>query len=193
MNSWQIPRPGASQVAVRVKTLRASAGDGGVHPWVRKMPWRRAQRSTPVFLPGKFHGQKSLSGFSPVGRKELGMTEVTLTRAPHSWPFLCFIPFLNFPSCLLSSAPFSPPFPAALHLFKRFLSSPSHFLFLFFLALSPLSISPLTTSEDLLLLALRAREFRALCFVLDGPRRFRGSQCFLPGKGASFQGGQRAH
>ena len=103
MNSWQIPCPGASQVAVRVKTLRASAGDGGVHPWVRKMPWRRAQRSTPVFLPGKFHGQKSLSGFSPVGRKELGMTEVTLTRAPHSWPFLCFIPFLTFllASCLL--------------------------------------------------------------------------------------------
>ena len=25
-------------------------------PWVRKIPWRRAWQSTPVFLPGKFHG-----------------------------------------------------------------------------------------------------------------------------------------
>ena len=107
MNSWQIPRPGASQAAIQVKTLHASQCRRqkrcGFHPWVGKIPWRRAQRSTPVFLPGKFHGQKSLSGFSPVGRKELGMTEVTLTRVPHSWPFLCFIPFLTFllASCLL--------------------------------------------------------------------------------------------
>ena len=64
----------------------------------------------------------------------------------------------------------------------------SHFLFLFFLYLSPLSISPLITSPDLLLLALRARKFRALCFVLDGPGWFRRSQCFLRGKGASFPG-----
>ena len=26
---------------------------GGFHPWVGKMPWRRAQQPTPVFLPGK--------------------------------------------------------------------------------------------------------------------------------------------
>ena len=30
---------------------------------------------TPVFLPGKFHGQKSLVGYSPWGRKESDMTE----------------------------------------------------------------------------------------------------------------------
>ena len=29
----------------------------------------------PVFLPGKFHGQRSLVGYSPWGRKELDMTE----------------------------------------------------------------------------------------------------------------------
>ena len=28
----------------------------------------------PVFLPEKFHGQKSLAGYSPVGLKELDMT-----------------------------------------------------------------------------------------------------------------------
>ena len=32
----------------------------GFNPWVRKFPWRRAWQSTPVFLPGKSHGQKSL-------------------------------------------------------------------------------------------------------------------------------------
>ena len=30
---------------------------------------------TPVFLPGKFHGQKSLAGYSPWGHKESDMTE----------------------------------------------------------------------------------------------------------------------
>ena len=29
-------------------------------PWVRKIPWRRKWQPTPVFLPGKFHGQRSL-------------------------------------------------------------------------------------------------------------------------------------
>ena len=31
--------------------------------------------TTPVFLPGKFHGQKSLAGYSPWGHKELDMTK----------------------------------------------------------------------------------------------------------------------
>jgi len=34
-------------------------------PWVRKIPWRRAQQPTPVFLPGESHGQRSLAGYSP--------------------------------------------------------------------------------------------------------------------------------
>ena len=32
---------------------------------VRKIPWRRNWQPTPVFLPGKSHGQRSLVGFSP--------------------------------------------------------------------------------------------------------------------------------
>ena len=46
-----------------------------VDPWVRKIPWRRAWLSTPVLLPGKFHGQRSLTGCRPWGHKELDMTE----------------------------------------------------------------------------------------------------------------------
>ena len=37
----------------------------GFDPWVGKIPWRRAWQPTPVFLPGKSHGQRSLVGYSP--------------------------------------------------------------------------------------------------------------------------------
>ena len=42
---------------------------------VWKIPWRRKQQSTPVLLPGKSHGQRSLIGYSPWGCKESDMTE----------------------------------------------------------------------------------------------------------------------
>ena len=38
-------------------------------PWVGKIPWRREWQPTPVFLPEKAHGQRSLAGYSPWGRK----------------------------------------------------------------------------------------------------------------------------
>ena len=37
----------------------------GFDPWIGKIPWRRAWQPTPVFLPGEFHGQRSLEGYSP--------------------------------------------------------------------------------------------------------------------------------
>ena len=45
--------------------------------WVGKIPWRRAWQPTPVFLPGKSHGWRSLVGYRPWGQKESGMTEGT--------------------------------------------------------------------------------------------------------------------
>ena len=44
-------------------------------PWVGKIPWRRKWQPTPVFLSGKFHGQRSLVGYSPWSCKESYMTE----------------------------------------------------------------------------------------------------------------------
>ena len=35
------------------------------NPSVGKIPWRREWPSTPVFLPGEFHGQRSMVGYSP--------------------------------------------------------------------------------------------------------------------------------
>jgi len=49
-------------------------------PWVGKIPWRRKWQPTPVFLPGKSHGQRSLAGYSPWGCKELDMSEHTHTH-----------------------------------------------------------------------------------------------------------------
>ena len=37
----------------------------GFNPWVGKIPWRRKWQPTPVFLSEKFHGQRSLAGYSP--------------------------------------------------------------------------------------------------------------------------------
>ena len=49
---------------------------------VEKMPWRRAMKPTLVFLPGESHGQRSLAGYSPWGRKELDTTEYLSTIPP---------------------------------------------------------------------------------------------------------------
>ena len=44
-------------------------------PWVGKTLWRRKWQSTPVLLPGKSHGRRSLVGYSPWGRRESDTTE----------------------------------------------------------------------------------------------------------------------
>ena len=40
-----------------------------VRSLIRKIPWRRKWQSTPVFLPGKSHGQRSLADYCPKGHK----------------------------------------------------------------------------------------------------------------------------
>ena len=60
---------GASRVAQLVKNL-PEVQEAGFNPWVGKLPWRRAQQPTPVFLPREFHGQRSLMGYSPWGHRE---------------------------------------------------------------------------------------------------------------------------
>ena len=46
----------------------------GCDSWITKIPWRRKWLPTPVFLPGKSHGQRSLVHHSPWGQKESDMT-----------------------------------------------------------------------------------------------------------------------
>ena len=54
-------------------------------PWVRKIPWRRKWQPTPVFLPGKSHGEKSLVGYSPCGHKRVRHDLAT----KHQWYIVC--------------------------------------------------------------------------------------------------------
>ena len=65
-------------------------------PWAGKILWRRAWQLTPVFLPGKSCGQRSLAGYSPQGHKELDMTDDQYARSRQSrktwldcWAILC--------------------------------------------------------------------------------------------------------
>ena len=51
-------------------------------PWVRKIPWKRAWQPIPVSLPGKSHGQRSLEGYSPWGRKESDTTQMSKPPPP---------------------------------------------------------------------------------------------------------------
>ena len=63
------PQIGISLVAQMVKNLC------GLNPWARKIPWRREWQPTQIFLPGEFHGQRSLVGHSLWSPKESDMTE----------------------------------------------------------------------------------------------------------------------
>ena len=52
----------------------------GFDPWVGKTPRKRTWQPTPVFLPGKFYGQKSLAGYSPWEHKVSDPTVRSTTR-----------------------------------------------------------------------------------------------------------------
>ena len=68
----------ASLVAQLVKNLPA-VQETWVQSLGQKIPLRRKWQPTPVFLPGEFHGQRNLVGYSPWGRKESDTTEVANT------------------------------------------------------------------------------------------------------------------
>ena len=65
----------ASQVVLMVRNPPAMQETTGGDAGVGNIPWRREWQPTPVFLPGKSHGQRSLVGYSLRGHKELDMTE----------------------------------------------------------------------------------------------------------------------
>ena len=67
---------------LRQLSVCLQCGRPGFDPWVGKIPWRRKWQSTPVLLPGKFHGQRSLVGYSPWGRKESVHIHTHIVRVP---------------------------------------------------------------------------------------------------------------
>ena len=56
-------------------------------PWVGKISWRKRWQSMPVFLPGKFHWERSLVGYSPWDRKRVGHDLVQLIWLKFPWGF----------------------------------------------------------------------------------------------------------
>ena len=64
-----------------VSIPKSHAGSLVIHLSLGK-PWRRKWLPIPVFLPGKFHGQRSLAGYSPWDCKELDMTATNTHAEP---------------------------------------------------------------------------------------------------------------
>ena len=54
-----------------VRSLPASAGDGGSVPGLGRSSGEVIGKPAPVFLPEKSHGQRSLAGYSPWSRKRV--------------------------------------------------------------------------------------------------------------------------
>ena len=73
---WMLINVSLSLPSLETYTIGGASGKGsayqcrrwkrqGFSPWIRKIPWRRKWHPTPVFLPGKFHGHRSLASCSP--------------------------------------------------------------------------------------------------------------------------------
>ena len=56
------------------KVSASNVGDLGSIPGSGRSPGEGNGNLTPVFLPGDSHGQRSLAGYSPWGRKESNMS-----------------------------------------------------------------------------------------------------------------------
>ena len=113
----------ASLVVQTVKNLPVMQ-ETWLDPWVGKMPSRKEQQPTPVFLPGEFHEQRSLASYSSWGRKRVGHEWATNTFTfaslwdeyncvvvwtffvialwdwNENWPFPVLWPLLSFPILL---------------------------------------------------------------------------------------------
>ena len=60
---------------LRQERIRLQRWRPTFNPWVGKIPWRRKWLPTPVYLPGEFHGQRSLVDYHRWGHK----------RVRHDW------------------------------------------------------------------------------------------------------------
>ena len=67
---------------LRDKEFACSCRRCGFDPWLGKIPWKRKWQPTPVFLPGKSHGHRSLVGYSPWGCKSWTWLSDSTTKGP---------------------------------------------------------------------------------------------------------------
>ena len=62
MCSWDFPHNSVGKESAYNARICLWCRKPRFDSWVWKIPWRRKWQPTPVFLPGKFHGQRSLAG-----------------------------------------------------------------------------------------------------------------------------------
>ena len=93
----------ASLMAQQVEESTSNAGDTCLILGSGRSPRGRKWQPTPVFFPGKAHGQRSLAGYSPKGHKELDTTERLCIHAKTNKEYLHFMfrEYLNMSSQLL--------------------------------------------------------------------------------------------
>jgi len=89
------------------KESACNSGDLGFSPWVGKIHCGREWLPTPLFLPGEFHGQRTLAGYSPWGCKELDMTKQHFHYF-YSWFTVIFTSCRSFPTNLRPLCPVPP-------------------------------------------------------------------------------------
>ena len=77
VSQWGFP---GGAVAKNPPAYVGDSRDLGLIPESGRSPGGGHGRPTPLFLPGEFHGQRSLVGYSPCSCKELDMTEHMLVH-----------------------------------------------------------------------------------------------------------------
>ena len=97
-------------IEVLVSNMASTLVEGNEISKISKIPWRRKWQPTPVFLPGKSHGQRSLAGYCPWGcrvRHDLA-TKQHHNRVVTSEVTMECIIIRNMLQCSISESSFPP-------------------------------------------------------------------------------------
>ena len=81
-----------------------------IHFWVRNTPWKRKWQPTTIFLPGKFHGQRSLAGFKRVRHELETKQQSSKNTKVHLIPRATLSQGLPYPRSTSSQGP---PYPSS--------------------------------------------------------------------------------
>ena len=84
---WLSSKKKKKKICLQCKRHRSRGFDS----WVRKIPWSWAWQSTPIFLPGKSHGQRSLAGYGSRSCKASDTTEAAERTCTHLVHWTCVV------------------------------------------------------------------------------------------------------
>ena len=129
-------------------------------PWIRKSLWRRKWQPTPVILPGEFHGQRSLAGYSPWGCKSQAW--LSNYHSSHTTSLLSRrVPISFLPACWVSA---SIPYPCHLglkmisnYLFENNIFSYLYLVFAFFFSGNFSFMFSISLIDEFLLIYLKGQ------------------------------------